>query len=417
MATMLSLTFEPRAWRWIASKGFGWHWPEVYWSKLGCVRLRDVERPALPGQDWVLLHTRLGGICGTDLGMVQMKHHPGSLLRAWLPRRVALGHENVAEIIEVGSSVTGWTVGQRVTTDSSLGCQVRGIWPPCPSCAAGLFCLCENFDRGQVRPAVLLGATDFAGGSWSEFFVAHQSQLHAIPEGMDDEEAVLLDPTACALHGVLRCWPTSEDRVAVLGGGIIALATIASLRALGFAGRIDALVRSEGSSERARQAGANRAVVMGKSRRVTQRLAPVAEALGERLVPGKYGNGFVPAGYDLVYDAVGTGTSLSDVTKITRARGTIGLLGTPQIVLAELTPIWFREQRLVGCYGRQIESQGGRPRHTYELVLDLVKEGKLSLRPWRADVYPLQRWPEALAAAAGLTGHRPVKTAIDFRTI
>ena len=219
------------------------------------------------------------------------------------------------------------------------------------------------------------------------------------------------------LHGVLRCWPATEDRVAVLGGGIIALATIAGLRALGWTGPIDALVRSGTSADRMWQAGANRVIVMGRSRRAADRLGPVAEALGERLVQGKYGNAMLPAGYDVVYDAVGSGQSLSDAGKVTRPRGTIALLGTPQIVLAELTPIWFREQRLVGCYGRQIEQQDGTPRHTYELVLDLVRQGKLSLAPWRADVYPLQRWPDALAAAAGLAGPRRVKTAIDFRTM
>ena len=265
---------------------------------------------------------------------------------------------------------------------------------------------------------MLLGATDFAGGSWSEFFVAHQSQLHAVPEQMDDEEAILIDPVACALHAVLRCWPAPEDRVAVLGGGIIALATIACLRALGCdRPHRRAACASDASADRAWQAGANRVIVMGRSRRAADRLAPVAEALGQRLVPGKYGNAMLPAGYDLVYDAVGSGQSLSDAGKMTRPRGTIALLGTPQIVLAELTPIWFREQRLVGCYGRQIEQQAAPPRHTYELVLDLVRQGKLSLAPWRADVYPLLRWPDALAAAAGLAGPRRVKTAIDFRTM
>jgi hypothetical protein len=50
-------------------------------------------------------------------------------------------------------------------------------------------------------------------------------------------------------------------------------------------------------------------------------------------------------------------------------------------------------------------------------VLDLVQAGKLSLTPWRADVYPLLRWTDALAAAAGLGSSRQVKTAIDFRTL
>ncbi len=412
---MLSLTFEPRARHWLAAKSLGWAWPSVYWSRLGAVQLRDVARPILPGPEWVLLKTRLGGICGTDLGMVLMKHHPGSLLRAWLPETVALGHENVAQIVQCGPEVKDWQPGQRVTADSSLGCGPRGIWPPCRSCAAGLFCLCENLDRGAVPPAVMLGTTDFAGGSWSEYFVAHQSQLHAIPDDLPDEQAILTDPVACALHGVLRCWPGETDRVAVLGGGIIALATIAGLRALGWTGPIDALVRSATAGERAVQAGATRAVQLPRSRRAAERLGPVAAALGERLVLGRYGNAFLPAGYDVLYDAVGSGPSVSDAMKMTCARGTIAMLGTPQIVLAELTPVWFREQRLIGCYGRQVECQGPKARHTYEMVFDLLAEGRLSLASWQTDVYPVQQWSQALAAATGLKAGRPAKVVIDFR--
>lgn len=413
---MLSITFEPQAWRWVLSKAVGWAWPQVYWSRIGAVHLRDAARPVLPGEDWVLLKTRLGGICGTDMGMVLIKHHPGGLLRAWLPETVALGHESVAEIAAVGRDVTGWQVGRRVTADSSLGCAARGIWPRCPSCAAGLFCLCENFDQGRIRPAVMLGATDFAGGSWSEYFAVHQSQLHAVPEGLEDEEAILVDPVACTLHGVLRCWPDRKDRVAVLGGGIIALATIASLRALGYDGSIDALVRSATAGERAMETGASRAVQMARSGHAVERLRPVAAALGERLVIGKYGNALLPAGYDLVYDAVGSGMSFSDAAKLTRARGTIALLGTPQIMLAEMTPVWFREQRVVGCYGRQIEVEG-KSRHTYEMVFDLAERGRLPLKAWRAKTVPVREWQSALATAAGLTPGRPVKMALDFRTI
>lgn len=400
----------------MAAKSLGWAWPGVYWSRLGAVRAVDVARPVLPGAEWVLLRTRLGGICGTDMGMVLLKHHPGGLLRTWLPETVALGHENVAEIVEVGAQVTGWQIGQRVTAESSLGCVPRGIWPVCPACAAGLFCLCENFDRGQVRPAIMLGTSDFAGGSWSEYFVAHASQLHAVPEGLDDREAILVDPLACALHGVLRCWPGDVERIAVLGSGIIALATVAILRALGWAGPVDALVRSSVGAQRAMQAGATRAIQMGRSRRVAERLSPVALALDARIVLGKYGNAFLPSGYDLMFDAVGTGTSLSDSAKMTRSRGTIALLGTPQIVLTELTPLWFREQHLIGCYGRQMECDGARQQHTYDMVFGLLATGKLSLTPWRAETFPFEQWPTALATAAGQTQARPVKTALDFRT-
>jgi len=414
---MFSIVFEPRPWHWIAAKLLGRFRPSVYWGPAGAVRQCDLEIPDLPGPDWVLLRTRLGGICGTDLGVILMKHHPGGILRAYLPRRVVLGHENVAEVVRAGPEASEWSAGQRVCVDSSLGCRARGVWPPCKSCAAGLFCLCENFDRGKVPPAVMLGVADFAGGSWSEFFVAHKSQLHAVPDWMDDEQAVLIDPVACAVHGVLRCWPQRRGRVAVLGGGIIALATIAALRALGWTGRIDALLRRKITAERAAAAGADRAIVLPRSRRVEDRLGPVADALGARLIRGRYGNATLAAGYETVYDAVGSGESISDAARLASPRGTVALLGTPQIVIAELTGLWLKELRFVGCYGRQIETHDGRTQHTYRIVMEMAQQSRLPLEAWRPELYPADRWRDALATAAGRAAQRPVKVALDFRNM
>jgi len=415
--SMVGLVFEPGPVRWLLCKALGRLWPAVLWSRAGVVREKRLRVPHLPGDDWVLLRTRLGGICGTDLGMVLLKHHPGGLLRAFFVGRAVLGHENVAEIVEVGPAVRRWQVGQRVCVDSALGCAARGLQPACRMCAAGAFCLCQRQDQGRINKAVMLGTTDGLGGSWAEYFVAHESALVEVPGWLEDELAILIDPVACALHAVLRVWPQEAQRVAVVGGGIMAMATIASLRALGWTGRIDAIVRSSLAASRATTAGADRAVITTRSRTVRGRLQPIADALGTELIEGKYGNAMLRDGYDVVYDAAGSSSSFSDATKILRARGTLALLGTPQISLVELTCLWLRELKVVGCYGRQVEIFGEKPVHTYRVVLDLVRAGRLDLSQWRPEVYPFARWREALSRAAGFEGDRPAKVAIDFRNM
>ena len=93
------------------------------------------------------------------------------------------------------------------------------------------------------------------------------------------------------------------------------------------------------------------------------------------------------------------------------------MLGTPHIVFTELTNLWLKEQRFVGCFGRQIETHGDKLQHTYKLAVDLVQQGKLKLEAFRPVLYPVARWREALAAAVGVAREKPIKVALDFRNM
>jgi threonine dehydrogenase-like Zn-dependent dehydrogenase len=84
-------------------------------------------------------------------------------------------------------------------------------------------------------------------------------------------------------------------------------------------------------------------------------------------------------GFDLTYDCVGSGPGLSDAMKWTRPRGTVVAVGTSQIGVVDSTPLWFTELNLVGCNGRAIEEVDGRKLHTYELVFDWLRAGRLKL--------------------------------------
>ena len=53
--------------------------------------------------------------------------------------------------------------------------------------------------------------------------MAHSSQIVKIPSQISDEEAVLIEPTAVALHAVLRKIPQPGDNVLIIGAGIIGL--------------------------------------------------------------------------------------------------------------------------------------------------------------------------------------------------
>lgn len=376
---MLALCFDPPRARWPLVKAAGLLSRTAFAGVLGGLRLRDVPAPTLPGPDWVRLDTRLGGICGTDLALVALRNHPATFLQRFASFPAVLGHENVATIAEVGPAVRDWQPGRRVCVEPALSCAPRGIAPVCPACEAGQTSLCINVDRGKLPPGVMIGLNSRTGGSWSPSFVAHVSQLHAVPDDIPDEVAVLTDPIACAVHAVLRRPPRPGEQVLVSGSGIIAIGVLAAIRALGCDNRVVAVVRHPFQADTIRSHGATEARVHPRGWSAEQRFDDVATAIDARRVAGRFGNQTLVGGFDLTFDCTGSGAGLADAMKWTRARGTVVIAGTPQIAVVDTTPAWFTELEITGCNGRQIESVDGRRRHTYEVVFDWVRAGRLNL--------------------------------------
>ncbi|NOX58138.1 MAG: alcohol dehydrogenase catalytic domain-containing protein, partial [Planctomycetes bacterium] len=236
---MKALVYDIKPARWIACKLLGRWMPNVYWSPIGSLRYADVPKPQLPADDWVLLKTRLGGICGTDMAMITQRTHPANIVRSFTSFPIALGHENVAVVEDTGSGVSDWKRGDRVVCEPSLSCIPRAVDPPCASCAQGQFSLCESFGgRGQLDKGTMIGLNNFTSGSWSPYFVAHRSQLYRVPESINDEQAVLVDPIACSLHAVLRCRPKQDEVALVIGAGIIGQGVVMAILGLGITAKI-----------------------------------------------------------------------------------------------------------------------------------------------------------------------------------
>ncbi len=389
---MTALVYDTSPVRWTACKIAGWIRPSVFWSKIGGLQLRQVPRPRLPGPEWVRLRPILGGICGTDIAAVTQRHHPANILQAFASLPAVLGHENVAVVEEVGPAVGGWRGGERVVVEPTLSCVPRGIQPLCAPCAAGRFTLCESFREGGLPPGSMIGWNSFTGGSWSESFVAHQSQLHLVPEGLSDEAALLTDPLAGGLHAVLRYRPPTGSRVLVLGGGLLGLAVVASLKALDVDCRTWAAVRHESQARLMRRFGADEVILLPKEGGQATRYAAIAKAVGGQVVPSKFGHQAFIGGVDVVYDCIGSGASLTDAMKYAGPGATVVEVGTSQIALVDTCPRWFDELHLVGANGRAIEAFEGRRLHTYEVAFELMARGRLAVDGLVTHRFPLERY-------------------------
>jgi len=360
----------------------------------------------------------MAGICGTDLSLLAQKQPVDSILQAFSTTPTILGHENVAVVEEVGPAVDPSWLGRRVCIEPTLCCAVRGIDPPCPRCAAGEFGACERFAApagggGDLPAGTSIGYCSGAGGAFAESMIAHASQLVPVPDSIADEHAILIDPVACSLHAALRADISDVQTVLIYGAGVLGLGLIASLRALGYAGRIDALDHAEYLAEPARQFGASDFFRLPA--RSAERFADIAGRTGGSVQRARFGNYMLSGGYDLVFDCVGSRRSIEESFKWTRSRGQVVMVATGSGRGVDLTPVWFTELTVLGAYGRQRETHAGRRIGTYQLVIELMASGKLSVQPMLTHTFGLGEYRRAFETGMNKARHQAIKVAFDFR--
>ena len=191
-------------------------------ASVGPLSLRDLDPPELPAAGWHRFRPRLAGICGSDLATIDgqsSRYFEPIVSFPFVP-----GHEVVGDLDD----------GSRAVLVPVLSCAPRGIDPPCGACAAGQINRCERIAFGHVEPGLQSGFCESTGGGWSTLMVAHETQLVGVPDDMTDEAAVLVEPTACALHAARRVASHNggATEVAVIGAGAIGLLTIAALHHL-----------------------------------------------------------------------------------------------------------------------------------------------------------------------------------------
>jgi len=384
------------------------HWfPSILWSGASCTVIREVPEPSLPGPDWVKVKTRLGGVCGTDLGAIYLKTSPYYSPYSSFP--FTFGHENVGNIAELGSNVKGWSIGQRVVVNPILSCVTRGFSDLCEYCARGEINRCQRFTEGSLAPGIMTGTTRDTGGSWSPYFLAHQAQLYAVPENVSDENAVMVEPYACGQHAVLIDFPKDDETILILGAGTMGLVTLAALRALGSKARILVSARYANQTEAAERLGASE-VLRGD-------LYPqVAERTGAEILKPLLGRLVVEGGVDRVYECVGSNRSLDDANRLTRSGGKVVLVGIPGIAKGvDWTAIFAQELTVLAA--RQFhdtEPYQGKTWRAFDLALDLMAKDKLDLGWMISRKYPLRNYQRALSDLAQKGSQGIIKAAFEF---
>jgi threonine dehydrogenase-like Zn-dependent dehydrogenase len=335
------------------------------------------------------------------------------------------GHEVVGMVSEDTAGAEGamLVAGSRVVLQPVLGCAARGIEPPCPACAAGQVGNCGFLAFGHIRPGLQTGFCADTGGGWSTSgLVAHESQLYAVPDALSDEDAVTVEPVACAVHAVLGAPIADGDVVAVLGAGTLGLLVTAAVSHLAGAGRcatpaaVLVGARYPHQQRLARELGCTEALPPDQLPRAVRRHTRSLSYGGASGMTAT-----LSGGADVVIDCVGSPESIAHSLAMVRPRGTVALVGMPGKVTVDLAPLWHREVRLAGAYAYGTEhgagpgsgSGAGAGVSTFALALELAaaqRTGRLV-----SATYPLTRFEEAVAHAGAAGRRGAVKVAFDLR--
>src|SRR5947207_5534533 len=369
--------------------------PQVATSALSMLHLGDVPEPELPAAGWMRVLPTLSGICGSDLAAIG--GHASLYLDPLTSYPFVPGHE-VAGILDDGS---------RVVIEPALGCVVRGIEPLCPRCAEGRPGLCYNVTEGPIEVGLQTGYCADTGGGWGEVLVAHPSQVHALPDKLSDEAAVLLEPLACCIHAALRGGATKDDIVVVSGAGTIGLLTIAAVKAFTPPKRLIAIAKHPTQRDLARKLGADQVIAPSD---VFQR---IRFATGSRKLESM-NRSLLLGGADITFECVGRADSLNDAVRFTREGGTVVAVGMPGEEKVDWAPIWQRELTVMGAYAYGTEPKR-KARKTFDLALEASPS--LNLEELTGPLFGLGEYRDAIAYAMSAGRLGAVKVAFDLRRL
>ena len=325
-------------------------------SKYNELDLTDLPAP-VPGAEEILVKVAACGICGSDV-----HGYDGTSGRRIPP--IVMGHEAAGVVAEVGSGVSNFKPGDRVTFDSTVYCG------HCEFCLRGEVNLCSN------RQVIGVSCADYRRyGAFAEYVVVPERISYHLPEALEFHEAAMLEAVSVALHAVRVSEMKGGETTLVIGAGMIGLLTLQAAKA---AGASQVLVADIDRSrlERADRLGASQTLLCSGNELVQEVL---------RRTEGR--------GVDLVLEAVGREETIAASIASVRKGGTVTLIGNIQPeVKIPLQAVVSRQIRLQGSCASSGE---------YPQAMELVSNGKINVKSLITAVSPLSdgpRWFERLHA-------------------
>ncbi len=307
--------------------------------------LKVQERPdPEPGADEIVVRVGACGMCGTDVHIAEGEFPP-------TPYPIVPGHEFAGEVVAVGSDVEELSVGAHVAVDPSLFCG------HCDFCRVQRGNLCQNWNA--------IG--DTVDGAFAELVKAPARNAYALPEGASARTGALVEPLACAVHGMRRLDPDTGDSVLITGAGTMGLLLLQLLNHGGAAG-ITVVDRNERRLEIARSLGADHVD--------TDVQATMADHRD---------------GFDVVVDATGVPAVVQQGLEAVRRGGKLMVFGVaPEEARVEVSPfrIYNDEITLIGSMAVL---------YTFVQAIELLRSEAVETEPLLTHTFPLDGFEDALA--------------------
>ncbi len=331
------------------------------------IQIHEVNIPKIK-EDEILIKVRVCGICGSDV----RSYYKGVEGRYKIP--LILGHEVSGQVFKIGGKIDGFAIGDRVVVAPIYGCG------KCSFCLSGQENLCKD--------VMVFGCN--LDGAFAEYMkipaqAIQRGALVKIPDELSDEEAALIEPFSCCLHGILRANVEPGDTVVVIGAGPIGLAHLTLLKILG-SGKVIVSDIVNKRLERAKKFGAD-ATVNSKEGNLPLKVKELTKDKGA----------------DSVIVAAPSKEAVEAGLKIVRRGGSVVIFGgCPANSLIQIDPnlIHYSEITVTGSIDSTIDDF----RRTVQLI------SRLNLKPFITHRFPSEEVHQAIQVMKDKKGLKVILT-------
>ena len=278
------------------------------------IESKNIENQSVGPGD-ILVKMRACGICGSDVEKVFGKYGQPSM---------RLGHEPAGTIMEVGSEISNFSVGDRVFTHHHVACYSDD----CHECNHGNETMCKKYYESNLEPCGL--ADEYIVPEWN---VKHGGVLK-IPDSMSFEDAAMIEPLACCIRAWNKFTHKNNDSIAVLGIGPTGIMHALLAKIYGFE-KIFCLDFNEFRLDFAKKFEA------------------IAINSGNTNALEQIKSGTENQGVDVVIVATSSLNALKDAVNFVRKGGTIVMFGVPSkgaIIDLDMSEIYSKGITIVNSY-------------------------------------------------------------------
>jgi erythritol/L-threitol dehydrogenase len=327
------------------------------------------------GPDDIIIKTEGCGVCAGDLKCYHGNSTWGDETHEkWVRPPFIPGHEFLGIVVEKGSNVTEYELGDRIIADQIVPCGT------CKFCKTGRYWMCQ--------PHATFGFQKENNGGMAEYVrYPKNAVLHKVPAEMPLEKALLIEPYGCAKHAVDRAQITVEDVVVISGAGTLGLGMVTYARMMNPA-KLIVLDMKDERLEKAKEFGADIVMNPGKMD-VVKAIQDLTEGYG----------------CDIYIEATGHPSSVVQGLQAVRKLGRFVEFS----VFAEPTTV---DWTLIGD-NKELDVLGSHlSPYCYPFVIENIANDNLKIDGVVSRYFPIEKWEEAFEYATGKYGD--FKVAIKF---